>query len=234
MTINATAIIVAAGAGLRVGGDTPKVYLPLCGRAILLRTLDRVFAAKRVFDAIVVVAAEEYARCQKLLGDDPMLSSRRWVLQTGGATRQESVRRGLARVGNGVELVAIHDGARPFVSSELFDRCIEVAEDKGAVVPGLPPGDTIKVVGPDASIQSTLPRGTLRLIQTPQVFRRELIQHAHELAMREGFEATDDAMLVERLGKSVYVIEGEKLNFKITQPEDVWLGETLIRDGKIS
>lgn len=231
--MNAAAIVVAAGTGSRVGGEVPKAYLQICGRELLLRTLDRVFAVARVEPVIVVVAANEMARCEALLRQDDQLAKRPWTLQIGGATRQESVRRGLDKVASDIDIVAIHDGARPFITPALFDRSIWEAEAKGAVVPGLVPRDTIKSVGADGRVQATPQRSALREIQTPQVFRRELILEAHRRALHEGFQATDDAMLVEWMGQPVYVIEGEKLNFKITLPEDVWLAETLIRAGQV-
>jgi 2-C-methyl-D-erythritol 4-phosphate cytidylyltransferase len=119
------------------------------------------------------------------------------------------------------------------VSASLIDRCVEAAEDKGAVVVGLPVRDTIKMVSEDRRIQSTPERSSLWEIQTPQVFKRELIVDAHERAERDGVEATDDAMLVERLGKPVFIIDGERTNLKITVPEDVWLAESLIREGRV-
>ncbi|MBM4261146.1 MAG: 2-C-methyl-D-erythritol 4-phosphate cytidylyltransferase [Deltaproteobacteria bacterium] len=231
--MNVSAIVVAAGSGSRVGGELPKVYLPLCGRELLRRTLDRVFAVKRITRAIVVVAAGELSRAESMLRQDANLAARPWVLQTGGTLRQDSVRNGLAKLDGDVDIVAIHDGARPFVSPALFERCIDAAQKHGAVVPGSVPRDTIKFVNAEGRVQSTPPRNTLREVQTPQVFRRELIDEAHSRAARAGFQATDDAMLVEWMGQPVYVIEGERLNFKVTLPEDVWLAETLIRDGKV-
>jgi 2-C-methyl-D-erythritol 4-phosphate cytidylyltransferase len=139
----------------------------------------------------------------------------------------------LEKVSAAADIIVIHDGARPFVSVALIDRLVEAAAEKGAVVAGLPVRDTIKVVGSGGLIQSTPDRRSLWEIQTPQVFRRELIVAAHEAAEKSGVEATDDAMVVERFGKPVYVLEGERTNFKITLPEDVWLAEMLIRDGRV-
>jgi 2-C-methyl-D-erythritol 4-phosphate cytidylyltransferase len=231
--MNATAIVLAAGEGRRLGGDTPKTYLPIAGRPLVLRTLDRMFSASSVESVVLVVAAEQRARCESLLRSDAALRDRRWLLQTGGATRQESARRGLERVGSDAAIVIIHDAARPFVSAGLIDRCVEAAAEKQAVAVGLPVRDTIKSVSPEHWIQSTPERSTLWEIQTPQVFKRELIVAAHERALREGAQVTDDAMVVERIGTQVYVLEGERTNFKITVPEDVWLAETLIREGRL-
>ena len=232
--INATAIVLAAGEGRRLGGDTPKTYLPIAGRPLVLRTLDRMFSASSVEAVVLVVAAEQKALCESLLQSDAALQDRRWLLQTGGATRQESARRGLARVGSDAAIVIIHDAARPFVSAGLIDRCVETATEKQAVVAGLPVRDTIKAVSTERWILSTPERSMLWEIQTPQVFKRELIVAAHARAVREGAQVTDDAMVVERIGTPVYVLEGERTNFKITVPEDVWLAETLIREGRLT
>ena len=231
--MKATAVIAAAGAGLRIGGNVPKPYLPLCGRAMVLRTLDRFFAARSVGQVVLVVAAGEMARCDGMLRADALLGQRPWVLQSGGATRQQSVKAGLEKISDDVDIVLIHDGARPFVSPALIDRCVESADQTGAVVVGLPARDTIKFVSADHRVLSTPDRKALWEIQTPQAFRREVIVEAHERAVRAGFEATDDATLVEQAGKPVSVIEGEKTNFKITVPEDLWLAEAMIREGRI-
>ena len=228
-----TAIVLAAGEGRRIGGEVPKVFLEISGRPLLLRTVERVFSARRVADVIVVVAANELERCRFLLSSDGLLRHRPWRLVAGGATRQESARRGLEKLESETDVVLIHDAARPFVSPGLIDRSIEAVVDKGAVVVGLPARDTIKVVSQGRQIQSTLERHSLWEIQTPQVFSRELIVAAHQQAKKDGVEVTDDAMVVERTGAPVYVIEGERTNFKITLPEDVWLAELLIRERRV-
>lgn len=216
-----------------MGGDLPKVYQPVAGRPMLLRTIDRFVAASTVDALIVVAAAGEMERCEALLGSDAALRDRRWSLQRGGATRQQSAMRGLERLGGSCDLVILHDAARPLVSPALIDRCVEAAAEKGAVVPGLPARDTIKEVSPDRWIRGTPERSSLWEIQTPQVFRREIIQQAHERAEREGISVTDDAMVVERAGVRVYVLEGERTNLKVTEPEDLWLAELIIREGRI-
>lgn len=231
--MKATAIIVAAGEGLRIGGNVPKPYLPLVGRAMLLRTLDRVSNARNIAKVVVVVAASELSRCKGMLQGDGALSQRPWALQSGGATRQQSVKAGLEKVDGDTDIVVIHDGARPFVSPALIERCIELADRRGAVIAGLPARDTIKIVSDDHRVLSTPDRKAMWEIQTPQVFRRELIVEAHDRAVREGFTATDDAMLVEQMGTPVWVIDGEKTNLKITLPEDLWLAEAMIREGRI-
>ena len=229
--LHATAIVLAAGEGRRLDAGVSKSYLPVAGRPLVLRTLDRVFTAQAVETVVLVVAAADLQHCDSMLRADPALKDRRWLLQPGGATRQQSAKRGLERVAPGCDLVVIHDGARPLVSGGLIDRCVAMAAEKGAVVAGLPVRDTIKKVSSDRWIHSTPERSALWKIQTPQAFKRELIVMAYERAEREKIQVTDDAMTLERLGIPVYVVDGERTNFKITVPEDVRLAEVLIRAG---
>ena len=226
--MNATAIIVAAGEGRRIGGRTSKIYLPIAGRALLLRTLDQFFRSQRVNNVIVVTAKQDLARCQTLLRNDPHVGEQSWILQTGGSSRQKSVKRGLEKVSSDCDVVLIHDGARPFVSPELIDRVVEAASARHAVVVGVPVRDTIKVISESRQILSTPRRDCLWEIQTPQAFERSLILQAHVAAQRNDQDATDDASLVERLGKPVYLIEGERTNIKITVPEDLLFAEALV------
>jgi len=231
--MHVTAIVLAAGAGRRIGADVSKTYLSIAGRPLVLRALDRMFAAKSIEEVILVVDENELETCAAMLRRDVALVNRPWVLQSGGSTRQQSARRGLERVDAVADIIVIHDGARPFVSAALIDRLVEAAAEKGAAVAGLPVRDTIKVVGSDGLIQSTPERRSLWEVQTPQVFRRELIIAAHAAAAIKGVEATDDAMVVEQFGKPVFVLEGERSNIKITLPEDIWLAEMMIRDGRV-
>jgi 2-C-methyl-D-erythritol 4-phosphate cytidylyltransferase len=231
--MHVTAIVVAAGAGRRIGGAIPKTYLPIAGRPLVLRTMDRMFSARSVERVVLVVAADEMERCAALLRGDAALRDRPFVLQTGGATRQQSAKRGLEKLGADTDVVIIHDGARPFVSAALIDGCVNAAAEKGAVVVGLPVRDTIKVVGDGRRIQNTPERSSLWEIQTPQVFQTALIVAAHDQAERDGVEATDDAMVVERFGQPVFILDGERTNIKITLPEDIWLAEAMIREGRV-
>ena len=231
MRVNA--VIVAAGEGKRMGGHAPKPFLPLGGRAIILRTLDR-FVASQVRKVVVVAAEKEISGCEELIRSDSRLGGLEIVFQSGGLRRQDSVGRGLARLDPDCEVVVIHDGVRPFVSPRLIDRCIEAAFKEGAVVTGLPVRDTIKVISADRQVKETPPRDSLWEIQTPQVFRTEIIREAFRRAAGDGAEATDDAMLVERLGKRVAVLEGESTNIKITTPEDLLFAEALLRAGLVS
>lgn len=224
MRINA--VIVAAGEGRRMGGAAPKPLLHLAGRPIILHTLVR-FAAASVGKAIVVVPAAERTKFEKCIGAAD-LGGLEWLLTNGGARRQDSVARGLDALDGDCEIVVVHDAVRPLVSPALIDRCVEAAGRDGAAVAGLPASDTIKVVSVDRRIEATPPRDTLWSIQTPQAFRVGLLREAHRRAEIDRFEATDDAMLVERLGEEVVVVEGERSNIKITTPEDLAFAEALL------
>ena len=229
--MNATAIIAAAGEGRRAGANISKVYLPIGGRAVLLRTLDQFFRTKTIKNIIVVIAKQDFERCQSLLSNDPCARAQSWILQTGGSSRQKSVARGLERVSSDCDVVIIHDGARPFVSPELIDRVIKEVPERKAVVVGVPVRDTIKVVSENRQILSTPDRNRLWEIQTPQAFETSLILEAHRAAQQNDQDATDDASLVERLGKPVYLTEGDPSNIKITLPEDLLLAEALVASG---
>lgn len=218
------AIIVAAGRGLRMGGDVPKQYLPLGKEAVIERTL-RVFDACPSVDALVWVAPEadlEYCRLE-ILGRLGMAKPA--VVCAGGRRRQDSVHRGLLAAAcllqTPADLVAIHDGVRPFVTIEQVETCIARARETGACILGLPVFETLKTVDPGGRITATRGREGIWAAQTPQVFRHDLILEAHRQARRRAFEATDDAQLVERLGIGVSVVVGSRTNFKITTPEDL-------------
>src|ERR1044071_945272 len=178
MRINA--VIVAAGEGKRMGAGAPKPLLPLCGRPVLLTPLPA---------------------CARLpRGSD--LGRLEWTLQNAGPRRQDSVARGLDLVDADCEIVVVHDAVRPLVSPDLIRRCIDAAAKDGAAVVGVPVADTIKTVSAERRIEATPPRESLWAIQTPQAFRVGLLREAHRGAESDGVEATDDAMLVERLGKT--------------------------------
>ena len=225
-------VIVAAGEGTRIGKKTPKPFLPIAGRPIILHTLDRFASSRSVTKVILVTGKSEVAKCHELVRSDPRLKRLECIVERGGPRRQDSVARGLSRLDADCEVVVIHDGARPFVSSRLIDQCVETAFRAGSVVVGVPVEDTIKVVSAAREVQQTPPRDTLWKIQTPQVFRVEIIREAYDRATQEGVEATDDAMLVERLGKVVTVLEGEPSNIKVTFPQDLLFAEMLVSAGK--
>jgi 2-C-methyl-D-erythritol 4-phosphate cytidylyltransferase len=230
MRVNA--VIVAAGEGKRMGGDLSKPLIALAGRPLILHTLDR-FARSQVRKVILVVPEQQKQKFEQMVRADPQRKGLDCVVESGGPRRQDSVRRGLNRLDEDCEVVVIHDGARPLVSPAVIDRCVDLALEEGAAVVGVPVKDTIKVVSASRRVESTPPRDSLWEIQTPQAFRVETIREAHRRAEQDGVEATDDAMLVERLGRNVALIEGERNNLKITTPEDLVLAEALLRAGRV-
>ena len=228
MRVNA--VIVAAGEWERVGGKIAKPFLPINGRPIILRTLSR-FAASQVRKLVLVTPEPDISKYQELVRSDPQLGGLEFVFQAGGHRRQDSVRHGLSRLDSDCEVVVIHDGARPFVAPEIIDRCVEAAFREGAVVVGVPVSSTVKVVSSSRRVKETPPRDCLWEIQTPQAFQTEIIRQAFRKASEEDTDVTDDATLVERLGKSVTVLEGTRTNIKITVPEDLLFAEALLRGG---
>ncbi|MBI1993711.1 MAG: 2-C-methyl-D-erythritol 4-phosphate cytidylyltransferase [Deltaproteobacteria bacterium] len=228
MRVNA--VIVAAGEGKRMGASVPKPFLPLGGRPLILHTLSR-FATSQVRKIVLVAAESDISRYPKLVQSDPQLSGLEFVFQAGGPRRQDSVRYGLSRLDPDCEVVVIHDGARPFVAPEIIDQCVEAAFREGAVVVGVPVSSTVKVVSSSRRVKETPPRDRLWEIQTPQAFQTEIIREAFRKASRKDTDVTDDATLVERLGRSVAVLEGMRTNIKITVPEDLLFAEALLRKG---
>lgn len=221
--MKAGAIIPSAGEGRRMGG-IPKIFLPLRGEPMILHTLRPFLKEPSIKQIIVPVRGKDLERARALLQGLPV------ELMEGGERRQETVRLALERLDPSLPLVAIHDGARPFLSSSLLRALLEAGEEFPAVVPALPIYDTIK--RGEEWVEETLSRKGLFTIQTPQVFKAELIREAHRKAWKEGFTATDDASLVERMGIKVRMIKGEKENIKITDPEDLALAERLMDGGK--
>lgn len=214
-----SAIIVAAGRGTRMGGATAKAFLPLAGQPMLLYSLRTLSGVSGLRSMVVVAAPAQVATARQLVADHGP-----WAVvihvAAGGVERQDSVAAGFAMVDSGVDLVIVHDAARPFVSSACVHACVAAAAS-GAAIVALPARDTVKVVDAERKILQTLDRTTLWLAQTPQVFRASWLREAYERARRDGYVGTDDAALVERTGRTVRVVPGEETNRKITTPEDL-------------
>lgn len=207
-------LIVAAGRGHRVGGDMPKQYIALGGKAILHHTIEAFMKVPYVDLIQTVIHADDHALYATAIGDLDLLSP-----VNGGASRQQSVMKGLQSLGeHEPDLVLIHDAARPFVSPKLIEDIIVKAADYGAILPTLPVVDTVKLVTGD-KITGTIDRTTLARAQTPQAFRYKLIFMAHR--KMEGQDMTDDAAIAEACGIKVMTHPGEEKNFKITTAEDL-------------
>lgn len=225
MQVNA--VILAAGAGRRMRKHTPKLFLLIAGVPLILHTLRRFAASATVQKVILVLAKNQIKKCRSLIRSDCNLRGLQCLYQTGGRRRQDSVRKGLECLDDDCDIVVIHDGARPFVSPRLIDRCVKMAYRTGSVVPGLSVRNTIKVVTEKGIVKETFPRDSYREIQTPQVFRVDIIREACLRAAKKGVEVTDDAMLVEQLGRKVFVLKGEPENFKVTFPIDLLLANSI-------
>ncbi len=223
-----TAIIVAGGSGQRMGVEVKKQYLTLKGVPIIARTLLAFDACPDIDHIVLVIPMADYALCQKEVLASLYLQKTMALAPGGKRLRQESVFNGLKAVPPGTEIVAIHDGVRPFVSSAAISQCIEGARKHGACMLGVPAFDTLKQADDQGRIVKTIDRTNMWLAQTPQAFSFPFIKDAHKQALADGFEGTDDAALVERLGQTVHIIEGSRNNIKITTPEDLKLAEALI------
>ncbi|MBU0516006.1 MAG: 2-C-methyl-D-erythritol 4-phosphate cytidylyltransferase [Proteobacteria bacterium] len=218
-----TAIVPAAGSGVRLGEATPKQWLEVAGRPLVVHTLERLAACGAV-DRIVLVV-DDPGRAEAVLGgfDLPKLGP----IVPGGVRRQDSVRAGLAAARD-ADLVAVHDAARPLVTPDLVARVIEVAVRTGAAVAALRVEDTIKRGDEAGLVRQTIDRSGLWRVQTPQVFRTQWLVEAYARADQEDLAVTDDAGLVEAAGFAVTLVPGEAINFKVTTPEDLALARRLL------
>lgn len=218
------AIILGGGSGQRMGAKCNKVLLPIAGKSMIVRSVE---AFVPLVEQVVVVSREE---------DMPVMASELAQngldvpMVSGGATRQESVWRGLQALSGQCGGVLVHDGARCLVTADVIQRCMVSVEKCGTGVAAVPVTDTIKTVS-DANIALDTPnRASLRAVQTPQGFKVDLLRRAHEQAQRDGFLGTDDASLVERLGVPVQLTEGSRRNIKLTTPEDLLMAEAFFAE----
>ena len=213
-------IIVAGGKGLRMGGDIPKQFLPVCGKPVLMRTMEAFYAYDADIHIILVLPVSQQAYWKELCQEYQFALSH--DIANGGDTRFHSVMNGLALV-EGDGLVGVHDGVRPFVSQEVIARCYEEAAEKKAVIPVIDVVETVRHLTEKGS--ETVPRNQYKLVQTPQVFEVELLRRAYQQAYTDLF--TDDASVVEALGEKVHLVQGNRENIKLTTPFDLKLAEML-------
>lgn len=219
-----SAVIVAAGRASRMGG-IDKILCPMANEPLILHTL-RPFQASEAVDEIVIVTREDLMVEIGALCSGRGFSKVKRIVK-GGDTRTESVQAGLREVDKAAAIIAIHDGARPFLSAELIERTIKTARERGAAAPAIPVKDTIKRAV-DGVVTETPDRSQLFAVQTPQVFDADLIRGAVAKAIEDGVTLTDDCAAVERLGFPVCLTEGSEENIKITTPADLRLGEAIL------
>jgi len=222
----ATAIIAAGGAGLRMGTSTPKQFSELLGVPILIHTI-RAFRKVPAIGAIVVVAPAQHRERTCALLAQYQLDNHCTVV-IGGKLRQDSVRIGLAQVAGDSPLVAVHDGARPLITPDDIQRCLDAAAHKGGAIMAVPVKDTLKAVSADTAIRHTVEREGLWQAQTPQAVRTSLLKEAFAKADQDGFIGTDEASLLEHGGWPVVVVQGSETNLKITRPDDLLMAEAIL------
>jgi len=220
------AVVVAAGSSRRMAG-VDKLWLPIAGRPLLEHTLGALAAIPALTRIVLVVSAEGHRRVDERRASAPWTTLHAVV--TGGAERADSVVAGLQALG-ACDLVLIHDGARPLVTAELVRAGLDTARAHGAAIPALPVTDTIKQVDAAGRIIATPDRATLRAVQTPQVFRYDLLVAAYQAAGARRAASTDDAMLLERIGHPVATYPGDPRNIKVSTPADVPLVELYLRE----
>lgn len=210
-----------------MGAGVPKQFLALGGQPLLVHSLRALEASDAVTAIVLAVPEADRQYCLTEIIARHGLTKIQHIV-AGGAQRQDSVRHALAMVSGDAEIVLVHDAVRPFITQDMVDRVIRRAIECGAAMIAIPIPDTVKQVGPDGFIERTIERHHLWLAQTPQAFRRALLQEAHRKAHLEGFYGTDDAELVERLGYRVAIVDGSSENIKITRPEDLAIGEAIL------
>ena len=216
-------IIVAGGKGLRMGTDIPKQFLPIGGKPVLMRTLERFREYSADLQIILVLPKAQQDYWQELCQEYDFKVE--YQMTDGGETRFHSVQHGLALIPDDAEgVVGVHDGVRPFPSIDVIRNCYETARKKKAVIPVIPIVETVRHLQDETSV--TVPRGDYRLVQTPQTFDIQLLKAANRQPYNNGF--TDDASVVEAFGFDITLVEGNRENIKITTPYDLKIAEVLI------
>ena len=225
-------IIVAGGKGLRMGSDIPKQFLPIGGKPVLMRTLERFRQYSPTLQIILVLPKAQQDYWRKLCEEYNFAVD--YQLADGGETRFHSVQHGLALIPDDAEgVVGVHDGVRPFPSVEIIRNCYETARTKKAVIPVIPVVETVrKITQREPSLlcnstSVTVPRDEYRLVQTPQCFDIQLLKAANGQPYNDGF--TDDASIVESYGHAITLVEGNRENIKITTPYDIVVAEAIIK-----
>lgn len=217
-----------------MNADTKKQFLHLNGVPIVIHTLKKFSECNLIDYLCLMVPPADEVYCRKLVQQNGGIRANCRVF-AGGKTRQESVYKGLLAIEKEVtekDLVVIHDGVRPLVNQKMIEACISKATETGACIMAAPAQDTLKRVTRDSDVISeTFARQRVWLAQTPQVFSYKLLKDAHERALENNFEGTDDAALVERMHFPVHIVPGSRINIKITTPEDLTLAEALLKSG---
>lgn len=221
-------VIPAAGSGSRMKAHCNKQFLELAGKPVIAHTLLAFDRCIYVDELIVVVKKEELESFEQLVAS--LHLSKPYGFALGGETRQASVWNGIKACRQTAEFIAVHDGARPFISGPTLDRVFKDAYTLKSIITAVPSKDTVKRVDSDGVVIETLKRSELWNVQTPQIFEKKRLEKAYEEAILKGYDGTDDASLVEWVGYDVYVVMGSYQNIKITTPEDLVVGEMILKD----
>ncbi|MEW6096000.1 MAG: 2-C-methyl-D-erythritol 4-phosphate cytidylyltransferase [bacterium] len=222
------AILAAAGQGKRLGKPIPKAVVMLSNHPMIYYSL-KVLSESELIDYILVVVPKEgIAYCQREVVEKYKFAKVDKVIE-GGKHRQDSIYNGLKEVLPNTDLILIHDGVRPFVTHQLIEETIADAKEVGAAIVGVPPIDTIKSINNGQWIEETWDRDSIVMIQTPQAFKYDILKDAYEKAYQDNFYATDDALLVRRLGGRVKLVKGDYENIKITVPHDLLAAEAILK-----
>ncbi|WP_010422532.1 2-C-methyl-D-erythritol 4-phosphate cytidylyltransferase [Anaerophaga thermohalophila] len=223
MSLKKSVIIVAGGRGLRMGKDIPKQFIAIGGRPILMHTIES-FTRRYPDIRVVVVLPDDQFDYWKALCRDYNFTIE-YQLAAGGETRYHSVKNGLKHIGN-ADLVAVHDGVRPFASRETIERCFRAALGNGAAIPVMEVVESLREIDEDGAKSRRVIRSNYRTVQTPQVFRTAIIRNAYELPFSNEF--TDDASVVEAAGYNITLVDGNPENIKITSPFDLIIAEAVL------
>jgi len=226
--MKADAVIVSAGKGHRFMKGKKKQFHFLEGKPILAHTLDKFETCPLIRSILLVVGQEDMDYCLKEVIEAYRFQKVSQIVP-GGKRRQESVKNGIDALQKDADIVAIHDGVRPFVTKAMIEDSIHSAVRYGAVVLAMPVKETIKMSNPDGTVLKTLDRESLWQIQTPQTFQVNIIKEAYYRATENGFMGTDDSSLVERLGVKVHILPGSYTNIKITTPDDLLLANLFLK-----
>ncbi len=224
-------IIPAAGAGERIGGETPKPYLKISQKTILEHTLVRFKNVSGLGEVIVSTSKEYVDLTEEIL--NRIFPEIRTVVVEGGKERQDSIRNALSKISGKTGLIAVHDAVRPFVDPKDIEKCIQEASRWGGAVLAVPARDTIKIAGGNQEIIKTPDRNSMWHAQTPQVFWAALLREAYDNAELYKLMSSDDSSLVEQVGGKVVLVEGSSKNFKITFPIDLKIASWLQKEGLV-
>ncbi len=225
------AIIVAGGMGIRFETEIKKQYIEIAGHPILAWTISSFLCSECVDTIVLVVPVEDVEPVRNSIVNKYKLEDR-IEITTGGATRQESVYNGLKTISDDTDYAAIHDGVRPLVKPELIDRTCEAAYRAGGALAALRAMEST-FIGRNDLIEEYVDRDMIWLAQTPQVFRKDIILKAHEMALKESFYASDDGMIYRKYIGKVEIIEGDRFNIKITFPQDLIFAESILIEREI-